>query len=111
MLYYTDQPRPHKISVAVHNAPKLARTSLPLLAVYHSIIHQGNVNRTRADKSPLIGELASPIVSIGDPKSIVLTNQRTPIQKASPNLEREPQFGLTADHGGYNMYTYVLAIL
>ena len=46
----------------------------------------------------LIGELASPIVSIGDPKSIVLTNQRTPIQKASPNLEREPQFGHANSH-------------
>src|SRR5882762_9527197 len=35
----------------------------------------------------------SPIVSIGDPKSIALTNQRAP---DSPNLEREPQFGYTS---------------
>ena len=40
----------------------------------------------------IIGELASPIVSIGDPKSIVLTNQCTLIRKVSPNFEREPQF-------------------
>ena len=46
----------------------------------------------------IIGELASPIVSIGDPKSIVLTNQHTPIQKVSPNLEREPQFGHANSH-------------
>jgi hypothetical protein len=45
-----------------------------------------------------IGGLASPFVSIGDPKSIVLTNQRALIQKASPNPEHEPQFGYTNPH-------------
>jgi hypothetical protein len=44
----------------------------------------------------VIGELASPIVSIG-PKSVVLTNQRTQIRNAHPNPEREPQSGYDAD--------------
>ena len=42
----------------------------------------------------VIEELASPIVSIGDPKSIVLTNQCTLIQKASPNSECAPKSGM-----------------
>ena len=41
----------------------------------------------------LIGELASPFVHVVPGKYIVLTNQHTPIQKVSPNLEHEPQFG------------------
>ena len=44
----------------------------------------------------VIGELAPlSIVSIG---GIVLTNQRTPIRNASPNPEREPQFGYANPH-------------
>ena len=43
----------------------------------------------------LLGSLL-PFFLAGDPKSIVLTNQRTPIQKASPNSEREPKFRYTS---------------
>ena len=48
---------------------------------------------------PLLGSLL-PFCLGGDAKSIVLTNQRTPIQNASPNSEREPKFGYASPHSG-----------
>ena len=45
----------------------------------------------------LLGSLL-PFCLGGDAKSIVLTNQRTPIQNASPNSEREPKFGYASPH-------------
>ena len=67
------------------------------------------VTTHRLELETLLGSLL-PFCLGGDAKSIVLTNQRTPIQNASPNSEREPKFGYASPHSDVPAVRYLCLI-